>query len=54
VVVGGSEEMRDARRRMYVGVVIAKRRRDCAREMKVTLKMKKSGGEMFLRRISQR
>jgi hypothetical protein len=33
---------------------MAKRRRDCAREMKATLNRKKSGAEIFLRRISQR
>jgi hypothetical protein len=46
--------MRDARRRMYVGLVMAKRRRDWAREMKVTFKRKKSDGDMRLRRSSQR
>lgn len=45
---------RDVRSNMYVGVVIKKRRTGWAKEINVTLKRKKSGGEIFWRRISQR
>jgi hypothetical protein len=54
VAVGESVEMRDVRRRTYVGLVTAKRRSDCARETKVTLRRKKEAGERRWRRIPQR
>lgn len=49
-----AEVRREARRTRYVGVVREKSRTDCAREMNRTLNMKKSTGEILLRRTSQR
>jgi hypothetical protein len=48
------EERREARRMRYVGVVMESSNRDCAREMKTTLKTKKSHDGILLRTISQR